>query len=356
MKKPLLIFLALICALEGLTAFWLPALTLRSDMPLMRAKKDLAGQKLDAQILIFGDSSAGLGIDAKLLGQETGFKTANLALLAPCNSAAHLLLLKNYLRHNPKPKAILLMHAFDIWWRDLEMETPWPPGSARTAQTDVLAQLFGLDFWNVALAYRQRNPQGHMPFARFFHNFLPSQKYALDLRQLVEGRRDFWSRIGERLRQGTDHKQRLFDTLGDYRHYLFASPAEELEAQDADSVRLDARLDWDWMKSHEFTVSPFNQDSLDQLLRFTSSEGIEIWIALPPLWEEFQTHPEAQAVLEKHRLFLRSLGEKYARVHFLNEDYYWAKMQELLNSVEHLTTAGQASLTHQLAQKIKTLN
>ena len=355
MKKTILIFLAFVCLVEGMTVLWMPGLTLRRDMAIMHAKKDLAGQKLDAQILILGDSSAGLGIDAKLLGAEIGLKTANLALLAPCNSAAHLLLLKHYLRHNSKPKAILLMHAFDIWWRDLQMDTPWPPGAAPTIQTDVLAQLFGVDFWKAVLDYRRRHPQAHVPFARFFHNLLPSQNYANDLQQLVEGRKDFWSGIFDRQLQNAENKRRLFDNLGDYRHYLFASPAEELKAHDEASIGVDARLDWAWMKSNVFTVSPFNEDSLDQLLRFANAEGIEIWIALPPLWEAFRTHPEAQAVLETHRQFLQNLGKKYARVHILNEDYYWAKTQELLNSVEHLTAAGQASLTHQLAQKIKTL-
>ncbi len=355
MKKTLLIFLGIVLAVESATAHWIPPITAQRDFAILRAKKDLARQKLDAELLIMGDSSGGLGIDPLRLSRETGLKTVSLSLLAPCNSTAHLLLLKDYLKNNPKPRAVLLMNALDIWWRDVWMTEPWPPGTSLTFQMDVMTRLFGFDFWKALLGYKRRHPEAPVPFNRLFHAFLPSQNYSADLRAGLEKNGTFWRESARRRTQYKNQWRQLLENQGDYRHYLYADALASAKAHDEQSITADGREDREWMRRRSFKVSPFSRDSLEQFLRFTAKEGIEVWVAFPPLWDVFKNDPQTQKFLADHNLFLKSLGKNDVHVRVITEDFYWAKTAELLNSVEHLTVEMQKRFTDQLAQKINSL-
>lgn len=161
---------------------------------------------------------------------------------------------------------------------------------------------------------------------------------------------DFWSQASKRRRQHEYAWQHMTKDQGNYRYYLYAG--SQVPVQDMPSVRRDAKDDWVWMRSHTFTVSAFNKDSLDQFLRFTAKEGIEVWIAFPPLWNGFRSRPKATVFLKSHNFFLNELAENHPHVHLLTEDFYWAKNAEMLNSVEHLNLEGQRRFTAELAQTI----
>ena len=67
----------------------------------------------DCQILVYGDSTAMVGLDPAVLQERTGLSACNIAEFAGMTFVNKTLLLDMFLRHNPRPRFIVFMFAPD---------------------------------------------------------------------------------------------------------------------------------------------------------------------------------------------------------------------------------------------------
>ncbi len=63
------------------------------------------------QVVVYGDSTALVGVSPSVIEQRTGLKTCNLAEVAGVQRINGLLVLEGYLRHNPRPRFLVFLYA-----------------------------------------------------------------------------------------------------------------------------------------------------------------------------------------------------------------------------------------------------
>ncbi len=78
--------------------------------------------------LILGDSSGLCGVDPVLVGERLGGRALNLCTLGAYAAVDDVWMLEEYLRRFPPPRAVVLVHVYDVWHRSLHrpMLTPIP--------------------------------------------------------------------------------------------------------------------------------------------------------------------------------------------------------------------------------------
>jgi len=67
--------------------------------------------KRDCQILIYGDSSAMVGVNPAILQQRTGLTACNIAEFAGMTVVSHTLLVDMFLQRNPRPRYLVFLFA-----------------------------------------------------------------------------------------------------------------------------------------------------------------------------------------------------------------------------------------------------
>ncbi len=82
------------------------------DRTVLAAKADLASRSAPASIVLVGDSSCMMDVDAPALGRHLGQTVLNLGTLSYLDLAAHGMLLSHALRHASEPprEVVLLLH------------------------------------------------------------------------------------------------------------------------------------------------------------------------------------------------------------------------------------------------------
>jgi len=75
----------------------------------------------DCQVLIYGDSSAMVGLSPTLIQQQTGLTTCNIAEFEEITLISHTLLIDMFLQHNPRPRFIVFLYAPE----DLSVTNDW---------------------------------------------------------------------------------------------------------------------------------------------------------------------------------------------------------------------------------------
>jgi hypothetical protein len=82
----------------------------------------------DCQILIYGDSSAMVGVDPAILQQRTGLTACNIAEFAGMTVISHTLLVDMFLQRNPRPRYLVFLFAPE----DLSIPNNWASANVGT--------------------------------------------------------------------------------------------------------------------------------------------------------------------------------------------------------------------------------
>jgi hypothetical protein len=75
------------------------------------------------EILIYGDSTAWIGLDPTLITARTGLSACNIAITRPTVDDVGMLPLDSFLEHNPKPRMLVLQFGPEDFYRS---RSPWP--------------------------------------------------------------------------------------------------------------------------------------------------------------------------------------------------------------------------------------
>jgi hypothetical protein len=69
-------------------------------------------------ILLYGDSTANVGLDPGLITPQTGLSTCNIATNRPVVDTLDMMPVDAFLQHNPKPKLIVFQFGPELFYRD----------------------------------------------------------------------------------------------------------------------------------------------------------------------------------------------------------------------------------------------
>ena len=82
----------------------------------------------DCQVLIYGDSSAMVGLDPAVIRQQTGLTTCNIAEFEGMTLIGHTSLVDTFLEHNPRPRFVVFLYTPE----DLSIPNDWSSANVGT--------------------------------------------------------------------------------------------------------------------------------------------------------------------------------------------------------------------------------
>jgi len=80
--------------------------------------RDLPGP---VDLLILGDSGGNQGVDPGVLKEKLGMSSVNLCTIGDAMILNDLRMLEYYIEHHRPPEAVVIVHGYDIWSRDLNI-------------------------------------------------------------------------------------------------------------------------------------------------------------------------------------------------------------------------------------------
>lgn len=130
----------IIVAVVNVAAWWyLERYTPNTGYLLIRAKWSLqANLKSPVDLLILGDSSGNQGVDPETLRDSLGVSSVNLCTIGDALVLNDAWMLEEYIGRFGPPKAVLIVHGYDMWSRDINVSVLSKiPGSWWRRQPDL---------------------------------------------------------------------------------------------------------------------------------------------------------------------------------------------------------------------------
>ncbi|MFI5363737.1 MAG: hypothetical protein ACHQ49_17390 [Elusimicrobiota bacterium] len=228
--------------LVGETIFLKNYRTLFWEESLLFHKMDYAlSSAEDNDVLLHGDSTCLTDLDALRLTQKTGRTAYNLGTLGSLGPDGHLQILKDYLRHHPRPRILV----YTIWPAEL---------AAGFSTNEPLKDRF---VW--AYGPEMRRDRG---WTRWPLNLRLREEFRTLAGRLTGGRARF---LDQEIAPGITHA-RLGAMLAERRGFFERTTVKPVDVYTGDLV-----------------VAPVPGAALEEFLRFADSEGIRTLVRLAPM-------------------------------------------------------------------------
>lgn len=329
-----------------------PWLTSRTESVLVYSKRQIIRMDREpAEILILGDSSAGLGIDAEELERLTGKRVLQMTTVAPYGVVGNYFLFREYLKFHQAPRKILWMCAYDTWFRDWVMVTPWPQGAPKTFYRDSLFS----DFYFPML---QELPGLFRQMPGYFRDLTGGLLYLLPSHQIVwnhsvwSNPKKGWEKMFHQWRARRLFLSHLEEGRGNYRSLLIQEGvfSEDLQREMLDR---DIQEHVQYLSTHPFRISDINQYFFKKLLKLCETHGVEFILLEPPLHKSLKK--KFPDYFRQYRRQLDDFLKPFPGAKRLWSEPQWVSEAELTNAVEHLRENAAKHLTEQLAHDLEAL-
>jgi len=333
--KAFILFLVLVLIIECSIYLLSPCIAANSAyIPIQARIKVTSMKNLDRDILIFGDSTAGVGINPKRLHENTGLPCANLATQAGTTIAANYFLLQNYLKFNEHPKQIILMRGFKSWSGDpgnktFELLLNNFPG--KMSELLVHPRLTGSNYRTLL-----REIPGYL---------LPSQRNRWAIRRtarkVIKNKKTISEVLTESKQKMTEWEQRI---LGESQHMGKEGTEEQREHN--------LLIQMKFVRENEFSVSPWKRYYIERLLTLAEQKGITVFICLPPVRKEIYEDEAGREYLNSSKSFVEDVCRSHDNVVLLTDDFYFVTADQIRDNGNHLNAEESIIFTDMLAQKL----
>jgi hypothetical protein len=251
-------------------------------------------------------------------------------------------LLEDYLKANAPPRAVILMMTREAWQR----------GAYEAGLVGFVAQHYPEHYFDL-MACVETNRRFLRWLSTGFGTFLPSQRFKYDIRRLFvpEGRPVDAAHVAASLAEHRGNYRYLVqeerERLGEKRRQF---SSERPAAFDRNLTRLDAAH-----LPERFYVSRLNTVHLERFLKTAASRGIPVYIAGPPIDENYYFNVRANEKVSAYLAFLKSIPEGRPGVHGLAEEPYPVPCEQLFDSEDHLSPEASKAYTALLSERIRKL-
>lgn len=222
-----------------------------------------------ADWLILGDSSCNQGVDPQVMTTELGGDVINLCTIGDMLAVNDAWMLDWHIQHYGPPKAVLMVHVYDVWHRSFE---PVRMGSVP------------LDYWTL----RRLNPPVNLQ-RHDLRNYLETRYFPLYANNLS---------LQSLLRVG-DPNQPTLSEAREVNGQGFLAAHESTP----DNVRQDSRSHVRWLeRTTQTKISDDNAKALRQIAALAEQYKFDVYLAPAPVYAGLAGDPSFQkyyAVLER---------------------------------------------------------
>lgn len=265
--------------------------------------------------LILGDSSGNQGVDPDVLEDTLGGEAINLCTIGHGLALNDALMLDEYLRRFPPPRAVIIVHVYDVWHR--KMTQPFwariPSSVTRRAS------------YQPACAEGWRNQ-----IRLFLHRYVPLDTQTKTLQKVLQGRKtDATAEIG------------YFDE-----GFLVTSRAYVDSVHDDTAGHL-ARLE----TRPEFRMSDGNVAALKTIVALADDHDLPVFIMPAPIYEGLWSNPQIQKYWIDGMEQLQAIAASSPHVHcpLIRPLTFPA---EQMQNADHLTAIAARRYTLELARQV----
>lgn len=334
--KAFMLFLAFVIVTECSIHFLSPLLAASSEYLDIKSRVLVVQMEgLNRDILIFGDSSAGVSINPNRLQKDTGLSCANLATRVGTTVAANYFLFQDYLETNKPPKYIILMRGFHNW-----------PGTQNYSTNELLLSNFPERMFELLVHPGLAGNNYGVLLKSIPGYLLPSQRNRLPIRKTawtVIGRKKIIPELLTEYHQKiAERKQRI---LGENPYNIGREgTAEEREQNLINEMK--------FVNNNTFDTSAWSTYYLEQLITLAEQKGTAIHICLPPVRQELYEADAGRAYLQASKLFIKDIVDSYDNVFLLTDDFYYVTAYQIRDNGNHLSAEESIIFTDMLAKKI----
>ena len=292
-------------------------------------------EDLNKDILIFGDSSAGVSIDRNRLHEGTGLSCVNLATRVGTTIATNYFLFQDYLETNNPPKYIVLMRGYHHW-----------PGKQNYNTNELLLVNFPGKMLEL-LAHPGLSGNNYGNLLRLIPGYLlPSQqnKWAIrkTLKKLVQDQKPIHEILNENQQKMTEMKQQL---LGEIPYNI--SNQGTVQEREQDLIN-----QLDFVNKNTFNTSEWNLYYLEQLITLAEQKGTVIYICMPTVREELYDEEAHKEYMAATRVFIKEVCQSHDNVGLLTDDFYYVTANQIRDHSNHLNAEESIIFTDMLAQRL----
>jgi len=266
--------------------------------------------------LILGDSSGNQGVDPAEFRKSFGGEALNLCTLADLLTIDNAWMLDEYLRNNPPPDNILIVHVYDIWQRDqynYELIKEMP-----------LLKLFNHELRPVVDF--GKGMKRKMIFKKYFPIYHNSQN------------------ISDIIRLKEKPFQKFFNARPDGYMPLFeANPENVLE-----DVKNHKWFTW----KHKFSVTNKNKAGLEAINDMAETYGFNVFIANSPINDKLYEDSNYRNYFSHLQDYLTGFCKSHPKFHYINNPPVTFP-DTLMENADHLIDEGAKTYTELLVREIQ---
>ncbi len=310
--------LLVVLLLNGAVLWYLQAWSPNVGYRLISAKwKLLLGLERPVEWLVLGDSTGNQGVVPAVLRERLGVRAVNLCTIASLLAVGDVWMLETYIHRHGSPRAVLIVHAYDMWERDLDAMEP------------VIMKIpLAWGFWErmeprIAFGPRQQ-------WSLLLSRYLPL--YA-DNRSLPLVFKYPW-----RLLRDTFH---LEDD-----GYM---PVDDANLE---GVTRDFEAHLAALRQRAFRLSPINHLALARLRELAEQHGFEVYMVDSPVYDRLHVSVEFQAYFRQVRQMLADFAAMSPRIHYLEGVPRVFPADRMVNA-DHLVHTASMEYTQRVVDAIR---
>lgn len=276
----------------------------------------LSEQKTPVDVLILGDSTCNQGINPNVIKQEHGLSSLNLCTTGPSALVGDAWMLEEYVRRVGPPKHVIIGHAYDVWFRNLDPSI-WPnvprPGLAYTQSSIKL----GKD--RVVSALIRQN--------------LPLYSQDLTLKSMLMPN-------GPKL-PGPDaldpNKALVVDALG-----FYSESGPNLRAVRRDLGR------WARKKKYPAFLSSDNKQAIEEVARLADEHDFSVTYVNGPFYDQAYEKPNVKSFVDRQAQVVKAFFKDRPSLRYCRNRHLFPAA--MLRNVDHISVEGSIEYTKRVLQ------
>lgn len=330
------LFMVLVVVIECCISCFSPYIAANSEyMDIQSRVFIVQTEELDRDILILGDSSAGVSINPNRLAENTGLSCVNLATRVGTTVAANYFLFQDYLETNNPPEYIILMRGFHHW-----------PGKQNGSTNELLLTIFPERMLEL-LAHPELAGNNYGELLRLIPGYLlPSQqnRWAIrkTIKKIIQDKKPITEILTENKREITERKQQL---LGEVPYNISnQGMAEEREQELINQLN--------FVNDNTFDTSEWSVYYLEQLITLAEQNGTVVFVCMPTVRKELYDEEAHKDYLHATKIFIGEVCSSYDNMVLLTDDFYYVTVDQIRDHSNHLTAEESIIFTDMLAQRL----
>jgi hypothetical protein len=270
--------------------------------------------------LVLGDSSCSQGVDPEVIKTELNQTAINLCTTGDMGTLDNLWMLEEYIQRHGPPKSVLILHTFDMWYRDFD---PVRLGQVPRAWK----------FWEDHTFGSGLMANEDIRWETFLEHYVPLYSQIKTTRMII--------------RSTLSGKHNPLVSIWEMTKDGFV-PAFEPKP---DIVLAGEQQQINFASENTFQVSNMNDKALRKMVELAEMYNFNLFLANAPVYTGLYNNPEYQEYNQNVQSYLQSVADESDKVQHI-ESVKTFPVEQMQNP-DHLIVSGAEEFTQWLVQEIQ---